>query len=62
MKNSKDLVFFNSYDSVFHNLGPIKENNYITVFTFFVVGIDITFFSSGIDPFSISVIVKWDLA
>ena len=61
LKETKDLVFFNSSDSVFHNLGPIKEKDLIPVFTLFAFGMDITFFSSVIVPFSVSVIVKWDL-
>ena len=61
LKETKDLVFFNSSDSVFHNLGPIKEKDSIPIFTLFAFGMDITFFSSVIVPFSVSVIVKWDL-
>ena len=54
-------MFFNSSDIVFHNVGPIKEKDSIPVFTLFAFGIDVTFFSSIIVIFSVSVIVKWDL-
>ena len=54
-------MFFNSSYSVFYNLGPKKEKVSIPVFTVFAFGIDITFFPSLIIPFSVSVIVKWDL-
>ena len=43
LKETNDLVFFNSSDREFHILGPIKEKVSIPVFTLSTLGTDMIF-------------------
>ena len=61
LKDTNDLVFFNSSEREFHILGPIKEKVSIPDFTFLTWGTNITFFFSVLTSFSLSVILQCDL-
>ena len=61
LEDTNDFVFCYSSERESHILGRIKQKVSIPVFTLLTFGTDMTFFSSTIWPFSLSVTIECDL-